>query len=105
MAVAPLRLLRIERALSLTEDSPSRDEIPEFAHIFLLRADSFSRQKKRPQLREKSWGPGGAAIRISSIRQMNDASCACAFYSTPKLASPQQRLHAGALYSQFLAIL
>src|ERR1700731_406469 len=36
MAVAQLRLLRIERALSVTEDSPSRDEIPEFVHIFFI---------------------------------------------------------------------
>jgi hypothetical protein len=53
MAVAQLRLLRIERALSVTEDSPSRDEIPELAHIFLLRADSFGRQKAAPASGEK----------------------------------------------------
>jgi hypothetical protein len=36
MAVAQLRPLRIWRALPLTEDSPSRDEIPQFAHIFFI---------------------------------------------------------------------
>jgi hypothetical protein len=36
MAVAQLRPLRIWRALPLTEDSPSRDEIPQLAHIFLI---------------------------------------------------------------------
>jgi hypothetical protein len=31
---------------------------------------------------------------------MNAACCACVFHSTPQLASPQQGLLAGALYSQ-----
>jgi hypothetical protein len=30
---------------------------------------------------------------------MNAACCACVFHSTPQLASTQQRLLAGALYS------
>jgi hypothetical protein len=105
MAVAQLRLLRIARALPLTEDSPSRDEIPEFAHIFFIESRLLQPAKKRPQLREKSWGPGGASIRIGSTRRMNDACCACAFHSTPQLASPRQGLLADALYSRFLAII
>src|ERR1700722_6445550 len=101
MAVAQLRLLRIGRALPLTEDSPSRDEIPEFAHIFFIESRLAWPAKKRPQLREKSWGPGGASIRIGSTRRMNDACCACAFHPTPQLASPRQGLRAGALYYPF----
>lgn len=36
--------------------------------------------KKGPQLREKSWGPGGAVIRGDSKRRMNAACCGvCVF--------------------------
>jgi len=58
MVVAQLRLFaNWARALLLTEDSPSRDEIPDFAHISSLRADSFSRQKKVAPASGEKLGP------------------------------------------------
>jgi hypothetical protein len=79
--VAQLCPLRIWRALPLTEDSPSRDEIPEFAHIFYIESccplyagrGVFAARAsaiKGPQLREKSRGPSGAVIQIGSTRSM-----------------------------------
>jgi hypothetical protein len=79
--VAQLCPLRIWRALPLTEDSPSRDEIPEFAHIFYIESccplyagrgvfAARASAKKGPQLWEKSRGPSGAVIQIGSTRSM-----------------------------------
>jgi hypothetical protein len=110
MAVAQLRPLRICRALPLTEDSPPRDEIPQLAHNFLIEnrgplcagRDVFAARapaKKRPQLREKR---PRRRCNTDPLNAMDEAACcACVFHSTPQLASPQQRLIAGALYSQF----
>ena len=73
MAVAQLRLLQ-NCALHLSEDSPLRDEIPEFAHIVLIeRSLLITGKKSDPSFREKSRGPGGAVIRIGSTRRMNAA--------------------------------
>jgi hypothetical protein len=65
--------------------------------------DVFAAQapaKKGPQLREKSRSPGGAIIRIGSTRLMKLHAVRAYFISTPQLASPQQKLLAGALYSR-----
>jgi hypothetical protein len=79
--VAQLCPLRIWRALPLTEDSPLRDEIPEFAHIYYIESRcplyagrgvfaARASAKKGPQLWEKSRGPSGAVIQIGSTRSM-----------------------------------
>src|SRR5712692_6280972 len=55
--------------------------------------------KKRPQLREKSRGQlQHTETRIGSKRPKRCPWRACS-YSTPRVASPQQRLLAGAVYS------
>jgi hypothetical protein len=117
MAVAQLRPLRIWRALPLTEDSPLRDEIPQFAHIFLiencdpaLRRERSVRSPGAGKKRGPSFGRKAGARRRSNTDRLNmideAACCACVFHSTPQLASPRQRLIAGALYSRlFLAVI
>jgi len=102
MVVAQLRLFaNWARALLLTEDSPSRDEIPDFAHISSLRADSFSRQKKVAPASGEKLGPRRRSDtdRLNTIDEV--ACCACVFHSTPQLASPRKGLRAGALYYPF----
>jgi hypothetical protein len=102
--------LRIWRALPLTEDSPSRDEIPDFAHIFLIES-SYPLCAEQKCFRRAGAGKKGAPAsgekleprrrcntdRLNTIDEV--ACCASVFHSTPQLASPQQRLLAGALYS------
>jgi hypothetical protein len=108
MAVAQLRLLRIWLALPLTEDSPLRDEIPQFAHIFLIEncgphcagKDVFaasapakngvpaSGEKLEPRRRSNT-------DRLNTTEEA--ACCACVFHFDTTTASSQQRLLAGAL--------
>jgi hypothetical protein len=112
MAVAQLRPLRICRALPLTEDSPPRDEIPQFAHIFLIESCGLlcaeQRCVRRPGA-SKKWAPASVE-KLEPRRRCNTdrlntideaACCASVFHPTPQLASPQQRLIAGALIPGF----
>jgi hypothetical protein len=111
MAVAQLRPLRICRALPPTEDSPSRDEIPQLAHNFLIESRYPLCAEKMCSLRGRQQKKGAPASgekleprrrcntdRLNTIDEV--ACCASVFHSTPQLASPQQRLLAGALYSR-----
>jgi hypothetical protein len=68
--------------------------------FFSLRADSFSRKKVAPAWGEKL-GPRRRCTteRLNTIDEI--ACCGSVFHSAPQLASPQQRLRAGALYSRF----
>jgi len=63
--------------------------------VFAARAPA----KNGPQLREKSWGPR-RRCNTDQLNMIDEvACCASVFHPTPQLASPQQRLIAGALYS------
>jgi hypothetical protein len=96
MAVAQLRSLRICRTLPLTEDSPPRDEIPRFAHIFLIESCGLlcaeQRCVRRPGARKKGGPASGEKLeprrrcntdRLNTIDEA--ACCASVFHSTPQL--------------------
>jgi hypothetical protein len=83
MAVAQLHPLRIGGALPLTEDSPSRDEIPQLAHIFLIEScGSFCAGKdvfaaRAPAKRGPSFGRKLGPRRRSNTDRFNTTDECC----------------------------